>query len=1205
MKKIVLFIVVVFVSILSFAQTNKYTSLPNIIPSNSKAFEFIKYGENPVSKYTGIPKISIPIYTINAKGLDVPVLLSYHSNGFRVNEEAGWTGLGWTLRDGGSITQFVNGTDDFGFYKNRQIPDLVLMGGDGNPILSAMGLCSPFSIFGQDGSNVSNSNGQGWIGPNGVNMTQDNFFPSTYSQGYLDIEPDIFKFNFLDYSGEFILDWESGNFVCLSDSNIKIESTNSNNTPIEFVIIVPDGHKFKFTVKEKGEYFLHISESEEFGGGFTGPDLKLFPEKSFRTFQLTEIMTNKGDQIIYNYSPSNEIIGYPSVSKQMYYYDPLPGFGNLPIGIRQFDVTQSVVVTKQVNSYLESIIFSEGRINFFTSNRLDINEAQKLDHIEVVNNSQEIIKTYNFNYEYFIGHTLGTDLDNYLNNYSINKTNNELTHRLKLTSLSELGKPPYFFEYNETVPLPKKTSLATDYWGYYNGFLTNESTFPNLYRFNVQGDNPLLVKYKDNNKSSSYSHTLSAVLKKMIYPTGGYSEFEFELNSFNNYLAPAIDCCPNEIINVDSNPTTQSPSDIELIILNGDSTNFKASGILSTRGCNFNDMYDKTYIEMHLFKPSLISAIENTNYSGMYELAVRGLIPGSSNFNESNYDLYVDEVVSIRMRYDDPEEVIYSNLNYNFNRGVLLVRAYGGCGTYNGTVNSSQATVTLKYSDYGAHDAVSFGAGLRISKISNFNNSNLPTSKKLYSYQNGKLMTPLIYAKRSQFNSLTYFPTTPSNYITRVFKGTKFSLSSSSITGSSTNASGSFVGYSKVTDENMVVNLVSEVNSISQGNLNGKTITHYSNNPDQSNAGSGDAIFHTVPINFPPIKNSFDNGLVLKEEYYNKTDIIPIKQIINSYVYPTNNNNCFYGVKFSATGIYNTPGSFGPGIYNTFSVGGYPIKYHEKSLLSISKEINFFQNNSITATNHYVYDIRNQLSSITLSDYNGDLLISNFKYPYDFLGNYPYNLMVNSNTISPVIERNSIRNSITSSTHKTSYFKYFVNFNPVFLPETIQTLKGEPTATNTLEPRIIYHDYDDFGNPLEVSKTDGTHIVYIWGYNHSQPIAKIENATYAQLLSHVPNLQTKSNTDTHRSVDTIAENGVKIYANDSEGNLREALDGLRDTLPNALVTTYTYDPLIGVTSMTDPRGSTIYYNYDAFNRLKHVKDQDGNILSKNDYNYKN
>ena len=52
-----------------------------------------------------------------------------------------------------------------------------------------------------------------------------------------------------------------------------------------------------------------------------------------------------------------------------------------------------------------------------------------------------------------------------------------------------------------------------------------------------------------------------------------------------------------------------------------------------------------------------------------------------------------------------------------------------------------------------------------------------------------------------------------------------------------------------------------------------------------------------------------------------------------------------------------------------------------------------------------------------------------------------------------------------------------------------------------------------------------------------------------------------------------------------------------------MVSTYTYDPLIGVTSMTDPRGQTIYYEYDEFNRLKHVKDQDGNILSKNDYHY--
>src|SRR5690606_13894082 len=62
----------------------------------------------------------------------------------------------------------------------------------------------------------------------------------------------------------------------------------------------------------------------------------------------------------------------------------------------------------------------------------------------------------------------------------------------------------------------------------------------------------------------------------------------------------------------------------------------------------------------------------------------------------------------------------------------------------------------------------------------------------------------------------------------------------------------------------------------------------------------------------------------------------------------------------------------------------------------------------------------------------------------------------------------------------------------------ILTTKG-PEFTGdvfNIEERIIYHDYDSIGNPIEVSKTDGTHIVYIWGYNQTQPIAKIENTTY-------------------------------------------------------------------------------------------------------------
>jgi YD repeat-containing protein len=53
-----------------------------------------------------------------------------------------------------------------------------------------------------------------------------------------------------------------------------------------------------------------------------------------------------------------------------------------------------------------------------------------------------------------------------------------------------------------------------------------------------------------------------------------------------------------------------------------------------------------------------------------------------------------------------------------------------------------------------------------------------------------------------------------------------------------------------------------------------------------------------------------------------------------------------------------------------------------------------------------------------------------------------------------------------------------------------------------------------------------------------------------------------------------------------------------------MITTYTYKPLVGVTSSTDPRGYTITYNYDTFGRLINVKDADGNLMSENEYHYR-
>ncbi len=54
--------------------------------------------------------------------------------------------------------------------------------------------------------------------------------------------------------------------------------------------------------------------------------------------------------------------------------------------------------------------------------------------------------------------------------------------------------------------------------------------------------------------------------------------------------------------------------------------------------------------------------------------------------------------------------------------------------------------------------------------------------------------------------------------------------------------------------------------------------------------------------------------------------------------------------------------------------------------------------------------------------------------------------------------------------------------------------------------------------------------------------------------------------------------------------------------------TYTYKALVGITSATDPRGVTTYYEYDSFNRLKQtylIENGEKKILQKYDYHYAN
>ncbi len=227
----------------------------------------------------------------------------------------------------------------------------------------------------------------------------------------------------------------------------------------------------------------------------------------------------------------------------------------------------------------------------------------------------------------------------------------------------------------------------------------------------------------------------------------------------------------------------------------------------------------------------------------------------------------------------------------------------------------------------------------------------------------------------------------------------------------------------------------------------------------------------------------------------------------------------------------------------------------------------------------------------------GEEIKTEYKYPQDsdMSGEPHVQDLINQNRIAIPLKTIVKKDGKIISEEKTEYEKDASTSNLV-LPKFFFSKKGAGGINALIDKKITYNEYDEKGNLEQYKLENGIPVYYIWGYQKQYPIAKIENFTTAQANTIQASLIDPAITasDNDNSIET--ENTLRIKLND----LRNS-----EALSEAMVTTYTYDPLIGVTSITDPKGYTTYYEYDDFNRLKFVKDADKNIISENKYNYKN
>ena len=100
-------IFLIFLPIFCFSR-----DMPKIIQPTPEVANLSRYANVPVSLYTVKPQIEFPLYTLKCGNLELPISLSYHASGLKVDEEPSWAGLGWVLNAGGFITREVKGIPD-------------------------------------------------------------------------------------------------------------------------------------------------------------------------------------------------------------------------------------------------------------------------------------------------------------------------------------------------------------------------------------------------------------------------------------------------------------------------------------------------------------------------------------------------------------------------------------------------------------------------------------------------------------------------------------------------------------------------------------------------------------------------------------------------------------------------------------------------------------------------------------------------------------------------------------------------------------------------------------------------------------------------------------------------------------------------------------------------------------------------------------
>ncbi|SDF77552.1 RHS repeat domain-containing protein [Chitinophaga filiformis] len=1071
------------------------------------------FGQVPVSYFTGLPQIEIPLYTLQDKGIKIPVTLSYHASGFRPDAHPGWVGQGWNLSAGGAIYRTVNELQDE--YNKANVSPYYVNAG---------------YYFNHGVLNVSN-----W--------DQVSFMQSiTRGDGVLkDTEPDEFSFSFPGGNGKFYMGAD-GEWKVKCDRPVKVTFNGQFLLP-PFEVIpmtpMPNGGYIKafsgFTITDTDgtQYvFGGSTNSIEFSTSFfeQGPD-----EWTANAWYLTKVIHADGYSVDLIYERDSYInqlytsiyndLGTSTVSNGAFLpkcsstsISPMQYTGKLmapvylktiqsSIGKISFSRSTSTELKFPQSAYDASYVNGGNQLSYFlTFLRFDdsaypgcLNNLQwkKLDQVRIENEFGTMIKAYNFTY------------------------NNNANERLTLLSLTEQGrdlgsKAPYQFSYDNSQTLPPYLANKNDHWGFYNNQVANVNSADYQAYYNLREPNATYLR--------------TGVLNKIIYPTGGVTEFTYEPHVYGKRLQFVRSAGIDPSFN----------------------TNTVAGGLRIAKIKSYDPAKPEQKTEKEYF---YVTGYKNN--IAVNTLPSSGVLGGQTKYYFDDYrvnaaglsgvvyskKIFTSQSVLPACNNAQGSHIGYSEVVEKDNNGGYT--RYYFTNFENGHLDESTTTLQPTRTAYEPFTSLEEERG-KTTKVETYNSSNVLINSKQIQYIAVNKTNEYVKSLKAD-----RFVVCPENLGVYVEEGTAYRFYTYS--------------YLPLQESNVAYDQNGQNPIATFKTFAYNEQTHQLKSEDHADSrGYHNVAYYRYPYDVLKYDGGTDPSTTATTPYMVKHNIIGRPtEVLETYT--TSDDFSYEYVKKATVIRMSGPGNYVKPLSELLmKLPAQPLgasSYTYYNIIGIDgSEIEEVDPN-IEQRSFLHYDAYGNVT-----EYNKDIKYTSYRWGYH--GNY---LIAKGDNSQPGYASGS--NIAYTSFEETDKGDWTYSGTPV-------TDSWTPTGRyvyNLAAGNITRQGYPSLHFIVQYYKKTGA-TVNISGTISTRNIRTIGGWTLVeQEVSNASGLL------------TISGSGL--------------IDELRLFPVGGKLETYTYDPLVGMTSRTDERGDITYYEYDEFQRLKSEKDVYGNILKRYDYQY--